>query len=100
MVNCPGCIETRKRLLAIKSPSRANCDLRIRHHGTVLIACEPNGIRSDVMRNSSMPYAAFHSKMGWRASTLAEASSRILSGVAFFSRQVRLGASSLVLMQA
>jgi hypothetical protein len=52
------------------------------------------------MRKSSMSWAAFYSRMGCSASTLAETSSRIFSGVAFFSRQVRLGEDSLVLMQA
>jgi hypothetical protein len=99
-VNCPGCMETRRRFPRIKLPNSSNCGLNSRRHGTLLTLWEPNGITSEAIRNSSMPRAAFHSRTDCSAARLAEANSRIFSDVTFFNRHLRLDEGNFVLMQA
>jgi hypothetical protein len=61
--------------------------------------CEPDGIETDVC-GRAQDRARRHFTVGSNASTFADASSGIFSGVACLSRQVRLGEGSLVLIQA
>ena len=95
-VYCPGCVDSRPA----RAPISANRSPNSSHQAIRFTGCDPNGIRFDVTRNTSMPCSAFQRRIASNASRLAAISSRRRSGVAFARRTVRPEEGSPVLTHA
>ena len=81
-VYCPGCIDTRSPALSISLASCANCGANCCCHGRVLAGLLPNGMRSELMRNTLIPFAALYHNNCCKAARFAPITSHSFCGVA------------------